>query len=56
MSTEAYRQAVSEMIQRSEYGPVRVQDGYVVLERHAGRELVDEALTMLDEMGPLVPE
>jgi uncharacterized membrane protein len=56
LSPQVYHQAVSEMIVRPEYGPVRVLDGYIVLERGAGPERAAEALAMLDAMGPLASE
>jgi uncharacterized membrane protein len=55
-SPQEYREVVSELVGRPEYGPVRVQDGFIVLERDAGRERVAEALAMLDAMGPVASQ
>jgi hypothetical protein len=56
LSPEQYHRAVSERIEDPEYGPVLVQDGYIVLQRNAGRERVSAALAMLDVWGPLSGE
>jgi uncharacterized membrane protein len=52
LSPETYPQAVRLVLERPEYGPTQIEDGYIVLGRGAGRSRVPEALRMLAEMGP----
>jgi len=53
LSPEQYHKIVAQTVEDPDYGPICVEDGYIVLRRGGGRDRVAEALTILDQMGPL---
>ncbi len=49
-----YHEEVAQTINNPDYGPIYIEDGYIVLQRGAKRVRVTEALEMLQTLGPAV--
>ena len=56
LSPREYHKKVTQIINNSDYGPIYVEDGYIVLQKGAERNRVAESLEMLQTFGPIIPE
>lgn len=51
LTRKEYHTYVLHVMQNADYGPILVEDGYIILERGASREMLPQALQMLASYG-----